>query len=256
MSAKSLIFTICFAIILQFSIAQIHVWPSPKHLVINQEGEQLSISNAFRFALKGKGLRSSYRSSYESDFRTKSMARVKRGITRMNAVLKSKNENYDSGKSGGGLRVLEIHVVSRSDHDDYPSSKTKYDYNITINKGLAQAYASSQYGALYAIETFLQLIDENGKLPGSSIEIQDEPQNDWRGLLIDSGRRFYPVKVVENLLDVMSMVKLNVLHLHANDQCRFSIESKRYPTLTSSLTGDFEGSYTQQHQTLNRICSR
>ena len=246
MSAKSLICTICFAIFFQFSIAQIHVWPSPKRLLINQEGEQLSISNAFRFALKGKALRSSYRSSYESDFRTKSMARVKRGISRMNAVLKSKNENYDSGKSDGGLRVLEIHVVSRSDHDDYPSSKTKYDYNITINNGLARAYASSQYGALYAMETFLQLIDENGKLPGSSIEIQDEPQNDWRGLLIDSGRRFYPVKVVENLLDVMSMVKLNVLHLHANDQCRFSIESKRYPTLTSSLTGDFEGSYSQE----------
>ena len=91
MSAKSLICTICFAIFFQFSIAQIHVWPSPKSLLINQEGDQLSISNDFRFALKGKGLRSSYRASYESDLRIKSMARVKRGIARMNAVLKSKN---------------------------------------------------------------------------------------------------------------------------------------------------------------------
>ena len=98
------------------------------------------------------------------------MARVKRGIARINAVLKSKNENYDSGKSDGGLRVLEIHVVSRSGYDDYPSSKTKYDYNITINNGVAEAYASSQYGALYAMETFLQLIDENGKLPDSQVQ--------------------------------------------------------------------------------------
>ena len=237
MTAKSFISTICFAIFLQCSIAQIHVWPSPKHLSVNQEGEQLSISNEFRFALKGKGL--------YSDLKTKSMARIKSGISRMNTVLKNKNINFDSDKSEGAVNALEIHVVSRSDHDDYPSSRTIYDYNITINKNLAVAYASSQYGALYAMETFLQLIDKNGKLPGSIIEIEDEPQNTWRGLLIDSGRRFYPVKVVENLLDVMSMVKLNVLHLHANDQCRFSVESKRYPTLTSSLTGDFEGSYSQ-----------
>ena len=108
MSAKSFIYTICFAIFFQFSIAQIHVWPSPQRILINQEGEHLSISNAFRFALKGKGQRSSYRLSYESDFRTKSMARVKRGIARINAVLKSKNENYDSGKSDGRLRVLAL----------------------------------------------------------------------------------------------------------------------------------------------------
>ena len=238
MSSKPFIYTVCFTFFLQYCISEIHVWPSPKHLSITQEDEPLLISKDFRFFLNSKNL--------YSDVKSKSVARIKDGMTRMNNVLKTKNINYDSSKSNGSLKSLEIHVVSRSDHDDYPSSKTRYDYNITIHNNVAEAYASSQYGALYAMETLVQLIDEHGKLPGSSIEIQDEPQNDWRGLLIDSGRRFYPVKVVENLLDVMSMVKLNVLHLHSNDQCRFSIESKRYPTLTSSLTGDFEGSYTQE----------
>ena len=41
--------------------------------------------------------------------------------------------------------------------------------------------------------------------------------------------------VIENILDVMSMVKLNVLHLHASDNCRFSVESKIYP--------NYEGKY-------------
>jgi len=233
----SWIFTVCIAIFLQYCSAQIHVWPSPKHISISQDGDPISISNEFRFALKGRGL--------YSDVKMKSMARIKAGIARMNKVLQNKNINYHSQEAGEGLKSLEVLVVSGSDHDDYPSGKTKYDYNITINNNVAEAYASSQYGALYAMETFMQLIDENGRLPGSSIEIIDEPQNDWRGLLIDSGRRFYPVKTVENLLDVMSMVKLNVLHLHANDQCRFSVESKKYPTLTSSLVGEFEGSYSQ-----------
>ena len=125
MSPISCIHTICFILILQYCVAQIHVWPSPKHLVVDQGGKALSISSEFRFALKGKGL--------YSDVKTKSMERIKTGIARMNNVLKNKNINYNFGNADKSLKSLEIQVVSRSDSDDYPSSKTKYDYNITIN---------------------------------------------------------------------------------------------------------------------------
>jgi len=33
---------------------------------------------------------------------------------------------------------------------------------------------------------------------------------DWRGLMIDTGRRFVPLGTIENLLDTMAAVKLNV----------------------------------------------
>ena len=69
----------------------------------------------------------------------------------------------------------------------------------------------------------------------------------WRGVMIDSGRRFFPMPVVENLLDTMAVAKLNVLHLHASDFCRFGVESTTYPNLTSSLTGVYGGFYTQQN---------
>ena len=39
--------------------------------------------------------------------------------------------------------------------------------------------------------------------------------------------------------------KLNVLHLHASDMCRFGVESKRFPQLTASLSGIHAGHYTQ-----------
>merc|ERR1719174_2126500 len=39
---------------------------------------------------------------------------------------------------------------------------------------------------------------------------------------------------------------MNVLHLHAADFCRFSVESKVFPNLTGSLTGIHAGFYTQQ----------
>jgi hypothetical protein len=43
----------------------------------------------------------------------------------------------------------------------------------------------------------------------------------------------------------MSSVKLNVLHLHFSDMCRFGVESLVFPNLTGSLTGDYGGFYTQ-----------
>jgi len=54
--------------------------------------------------------------------------------------------------------------------------------------------------------------------------------------------------MVQNLLDTMSFLKLSVLHFHASDYCRWSIESVHYPQLTSKLQPGMAdaGFYTQQ----------
>lgn len=46
-------------------------------------------------------------------------------------------------------------------------------------------------------------------------------------------------------MDTMAANKLNVLHLHASDECRFGVESKNYPNLTNWLTGIHSGHYSQ-----------
>ena len=38
---------------------------------------------------------------------------------------------------------------------------------------------------------------------------------------------------------------VQVLHFHLSDQCRFAIESHRYPQLTANLSGAQAGHYTQ-----------
>ena len=78
-----------------------------------------------------------------------------------------------------------------------------------------------------------------------TVSIADAPSFAWRGLMLDAGRRFFPVGAVLNLMDTMLAAKLNVLHLHASDECRFGVESKLYPNLTASLSGAFGGFYTQ-----------
>ena len=99
---------------------------------------------------------------------------------------------------------------------------------------------------MYGMESLVQLADHvTGVLPHSTVTLTDTAQYNWRGLMIDSGRRFFPVDLVKNLLDTMAAVKMNVLHLHASDMCRFGVESKLHPELTESLTGIKAGYYSQ-----------
>ena len=62
----------------------------------------------------------------------------------------------------------------------------------------------------------------------------DAPDYRHRGVMPDTGRRFWPIPLLLNTLDTMAMNKMNVMHLHASDYCRFSIESHQYPNLTVS----------------------
>ena len=52
-------------------------------------------------------------------------------------------------------------------------------------------------------------------------------------VIVFAGRRFVPMASLENVVDTMAAVKMNVMHLHASDFCRFSVESKLYPNLTA-----------------------
>ena len=62
--------------------------------------------------------------------------------------------------------------------------------------------------------------------------------------MADTGRRFWPVQTIKSVLDAMATVKMNVLHLHLSDNCRFAVELDNYPLLTQRNTGIMAGTYT------------
>ena len=109
--------------------------------------------------------------------------------------------------------------------------------------------APTLWGALRGLETFSQLVGLNPQqqygIASAPLLVTDAPAYSHRGLMIDSGRRFIPVAAVQMLIDGMEASKLNVLHLHASDNCRWSVESKLYPQLTATLTAERGGFYTQ-----------
>lgn len=94
--------------------------------------------------------------------------------------------------------------------------------------------APSAWGALRGLETLSQLIDfdfDEETYTLGDYEIDDYPRFSHRGLLIDSGRHFEPIRALEGLVESMSYAKLNVLHWHLTEDQSFPMPSRVYPEL-------------------------
>ena len=105
-------------------------------------------------------------------------------------------------------------------------------YELSITGSAAKLSAPDTLGILHGLQTFLQLV-QTGRdgFFTPEVVIKDQPRFAWRGLLIDVGRHFIPLDVLERNIDGMAAVKLNVLHLHLSDDEGFRVESKRFPKL-------------------------
>lgn len=91
--------------------------------------------------------------------------------------------------------------------------------------------AETVFGLRHGLETLSQLITSdntemfnNRLLIISAIEIYDQPSFTHRGLHLDSARTFISISVIKRQLDLMALVKLNILHWHLTDFESFSIK--------------------------------
>ncbi len=124
-----------------------------------------------------------------------------------------------------------------------PDDDESYQLQIDADRVRLDAHSSS--GVLYGLMTLSQLISCDGNsCQLSQLKISDKPRFRWRGLLLDSARRFIPLADIRRTLDGMAAAKLNVLHWHLTDDQGWRIESKAYPKLHQlAAQGQF---YSQQ----------
>jgi hexosaminidase len=98
---------------------------------------------------------------------------------------------------------------------------------------------------LRGLQTFLQLVKITPQGFGVPVAaIDDQPRFPWRGLMLDAGRHFMPVPVIERNLDGMEAVKMNVFHWHLSDNQGFRVESRQFPLLHEKGSGGLY--YTQK----------
>ena len=221
------------------------VWPPPR-----------SISLAGPPAALGPGFRAAVQLSPLAASQQPTSARLERTVARFNALVSPATAAAYEARAVGaaaaaaaGRHVLLRLEVTVADLSESLHAATDYSYTLTVDPGdsCVAVVAQSIYGAAYGLESFVQLMDaERSMLSASSVKVVDAPAHAWRGLLVDSGRRFAPVPLLENIIDTMAAVKLNVLHLHVTDFCRFGVQSLKFPNLTAGLaSGPDAGFYSQ-----------
>jgi hexosaminidase len=119
-------------------------------------------------------------------------------------------------------------------------------YQLTISTDGVKLTAANPLGAMHGLQTFLQLVHITPRgFAAPAVVIDDKPRFPWRGLMIDSGRHFISIPVIERNLDAMEAVKLNVFHWHLSEDQGIRVESKVFPLLQQKGS---DGLYYTQEQ--------
>ncbi len=127
------------------------------------------------------------------------------------------------------------------DHRPGPA-QNREGYRLQVQPEKVVLEASDFPGLFYAAQTLLQLLPP--EVYASNVQrgtawtvpcvtVVDTPRYQWRGMMLDVCRHFFPKEFVKKLIDYLAMHKINTFHWHLTDDQGWRIEIKRYPQLTS-----------------------
>ena len=111
--------------------------------------------------------------------------------------------------------------------------ETEYDYEIVID-GNIKVLSRTNEGLFHGAMTLKQLIFDGyyeGVATLKNCHIQDKPRFGYRSFMLDIVRHFFDKEVIIKLIDILSLVKINNLHLHLSDNQGYRLESTVFPEL-------------------------
>jgi hexosaminidase len=168
-------------------------------------------------------------------------------VTKLKSVLKIKKGSLffsRSSRDKGDMDYLngQLHTAGKGRQEISilinPSFQKSGAYRLNIaSKGITIT-AADQSGIFNGVVTLLQVYrsaktDLSGvSLPG--LAINDQPQYQWRGFMLDESRHFFGKAAVKDILNWMAFYKLNRFHWHLTDAQGWRLEIKKYPLLTTS----------------------
>ncbi|MEV4437857.1 glycoside hydrolase family 20 protein [Streptomyces sp. NPDC049577] len=135
--------------------------------------------------------------------------------------------------AAGPARPGDIELALRPGRDGGPEA-----YELTTHDGRVTIAAQDEAGVFYGTRTVLQAVRTGGGLPEGVV--RDSPDRPQRGLNLDTARKHFTARWIEDRLREMADLKLNQLGLHFSDDQGFRIESESHPEIVSAdhLTKD------------------
>ncbi|WP_299782612.1 beta-N-acetylhexosaminidase [uncultured Formosa sp.] len=168
----------------------------------------------------------------------KDTLKLKRLNVKYNLALKNEFNELSKLIKESGLSVTESKTIDYNvelilDDNTMPICGNE-GYLLDITKNKISITAAKSAGIFFGIQTLRQLKIETSKgvISFPSVSIQDNPQFKWRAFMLDESRHFKGKEVVYDMLDQMSLLKMNVFHWHLTDDQGWRIEIKKYPLLT------------------------
>lgn len=132
-----------------------------------------------------------------------------------------------------------------------------YKLDISDKRVVLEAYQLA--GLFRGVQTIRQLLParieskelQTGPWELASGIIEDAPNYEYRGAMLDVARHFFDVPDVKRYIDLLATYKMNILHLHLSDDQGWRIEIKSWPNLTkhggsTQVGGGKGGFYTQE----------
>ena len=108
-------------------------------------------------------------------------------------------------------------------------------YQLAVSKSGVLIQSSAYQGIFYGIQTLKQLLSPQAAIAQPTLhlmEINDAPAFQWRGMMLDVSRHFFPKDSVKKVIDILAMHKMNKFHWHLVDGIGWRIEIDQYPELT------------------------
>lgn len=139
--------------------------------------------------------------------------------------------NAELGNSNQPGRNALIELTRQGADTSKPESYTlEIADKITIR-------SASPAGLFYGTRTLLQMARQTPKIPKGTVK--DWPDYKQRMLMLDVGRKPFPLPVLKDYIRMMAWYKMNELHLHFSDEAfggsyaAFRIQSDVFPGLAS-----------------------
>ncbi|NLX41510.1 MAG: family 20 glycosylhydrolase [Bacteroidales bacterium] len=209
--------------------------PFPNKIEVGQDSLDISAGFKFNFAELGTEIENNMGSAEIVSNLTAYLALSPLNISESGTEVKF---SLNSPKNLNNLQNSNsLNYSNNSNSSDNPKNSNNSDfvdesYTVSVNKKGIEIGAVSEAGLFYAIQTLIQLTEQNPeKLP--FIEIADNPRFAYRGMHLDVSRHFFSLDFLKKQIDMMAHYKLNYFHWHLTDGPGWRIEIKQYPELTN-----------------------
>lgn len=153
-------------------------------------------------------------------------------------------------KGGASAKMQDLPRIDVLAQEDHPAGW----YRITIDSQVL-VEASEETGFHYAQITLDNLARNAAGEEIPAMLIEDWPDSQYRGLMLDVSRNFTSKDNVLRLIDAMDHLKANVLHLHITDDEGWRLEIPGIPELTEvgafhdpvdGLYPSYDGTYSRK----------